>query len=491
MKISSSIRKVGIVGTGVAGLAAARLLSAAGYQCQLFEKGDKVGGVWTVGYHTFGLQTRYSLYEIPDFPMPDHYPDIPSGEQLQAYFESYAKHFGLLEKIQFGVAITKLEETENNTWLLHYKNLKTGESDRQAFDFIVVATGLYSNPFLPDIPRQNKFRGTILHSSEYMDPDVIKGNETVVVGFGKSALDIATDATNYAKQVTLLFRESHWPIPVDVLNLIDVRRIFFNRLVLGFLPLYQRPGKYAQMLHRYGSWAVKGFWRFVELLLRIQYPLVSTETLPNDPVEKDIFNHDFLPRTETYPLLRNGKIRGKKGTIREFYEKGIVLDNGDRIECDSVILGTGWQQNFDFLPDKFKDSVNEDGVYLYRHVLHPDLNNLAFIGWASTFSNSLTSHLAAVWLVHVLQRTVKLPDKQAVSQEIEEMKQWKRGFIPTKNGRGALLQLHMWNYHDELLQDANINPRRKTNWFAEWLQDYRPGDYKDVLTGVSRIKDNS
>ena len=58
--------------------------------------------------------------------------------------------------------------------------------------------------------------------------------------------------------------------------------------------------------------------------------------------------------------------------------------------------------------------------------------------------------------------------------------------MPDVYGRGALLQLHMWNYHDELLRDASINPRRKTNWLAEWLQDYRPSDYKDVLLDCDR-----
>ncbi len=255
------------------------------------------------------------------------------------------------------------------------------------------------------------------------------------------------------------------------------------------MPLYQRPSKYAQNLHRYGSWVVKGFWWFVEMLLRFQFPLAVTDTLPDDPAEKDFFNQDFLPRTATYSLLRSGKIKGRRGNIRTFYANGIILEDGERIPCDSIIFGTGWKQDFSFLPDKFKNTVDDDGVYLYRHILHPDLNNLAFIGWASTFSNSLTAHLASAWLVKVLQGVVQVPSNQSMLEEIEEMKQWKRGFIPSVNGRGSLLQLHMWNYHDELLRDAAINPYRKTNWLAEWLQYYRPSDYKNVLLEINRTID--
>ena len=420
MTISSEIKSIGIIGAGVSGLAAARLLSAAGYDCEIFEQGDKVGGVWTVGYNTFGLQTPYSLYEIPDFPIPDEFPRLPTGEQLQTYFENYAKHFGLLEKINFNVVINKLAEVKNNGWRLHYENRKTGEASRQSFDFIVVATGLYSNPFVPEIPGRDQFLGKVMHSSDYMDPNTINGDDTVIVGFGKSALDIATDATSYAKQVSLLFRQAHWPIPVDILNLIDLRRIFLNRLVLGFMPLYQRPSKYAQNLHRYGSWLVSGFWRFVEMLLRIQFPITATDTLPSDRPEKDFFNHAFLPRKQTYSLMRDGKIQPRRGNIAAYYANGIILEDGERISCDTVIFGTGWKPDFSFLPDKFKDIVDADGVYFYRHILHPDFNNMAFIGWASTFSNSLTAHLASVWLVKALQGVVRIPGKQAMLEEITD-----------------------------------------------------------------------
>ncbi|MBT3699094.1 MAG: NAD(P)-binding protein, partial [Methylococcales bacterium] len=60
--------KIGIVGAGVSGIGAGRLLSQAGFDCEIFEQGSQVGGVWTEGYHTFGLQTPKSLYEVPDYP---------------------------------------------------------------------------------------------------------------------------------------------------------------------------------------------------------------------------------------------------------------------------------------------------------------------------------------------------------------------------------------------------------------------------------------
>jgi hypothetical protein len=44
----------------------------------------------------------------------------------------------------------------------------------------------------------------------------------------------------------------------------------------------------------------------------------------------------------------------------------------------------------------------------------------------------------------------------------------------------------MWSYHDELLQDAGINPYRKKNRLSEWFSHYRPADYREILSGIDR-----
>ncbi len=477
-----NIKNIGIIGSGVAGLAAARLLSQAGFDCEIFEKGKQVGGVWTVGYNTFGLQTPRSLYEIPDFPFPDDYPRIPSGPQLQAYFEAYAKKFKLLEKTSFDSEVQSLQPVADSGWRLTTKDLNSGKTKTKNFDFIVVATGLYSTPFVPEVPGHETFRGEILHSSEYKSPELVKARDVVVVGFGKSALDIATDATRYAKTVSLVFREPHWPVPVDVLNLIDVRRIFLNRLAGGFLPLYQQPEAWEKRLHKYCPLLIKGFWRFVEILLKAQFPLKACDALPNTPPESDFFNQDFLPRPETYRLMKSGKISCRRARISNLTEDGIQLDNGDIIDSDRLIFGTGWKPDYAYLPEAFQQSVGEDGVYLYRHILHPAMDNCAFLGWASTFSNSLTAHLASLWLVQLLKGTLNIPDKAGLESEIQSLRDWKRGFMPSNQGRASMLQLHMWHYHDELMRDIGVDPYRKSNKIAEWLQYYGPSDYRDLCS---------
>jgi len=480
-----TIKTIGIIGAGVSGIGAARLLGQAGFDCEVFEKGNQVGGVWTAGYHTFGLQTPNSLYEIPDYPMPDSYPRVPSGAELQAYFENYAKDFKVFEKILFNTDITQLEQHKNGSWIVHYTDHKSGLSDTKQFDYIVVASGIYFDPYIPGFAHQEQFKGAILHSSEYRTPALVTGRNVVVVGFGKSALDVAGDVAKFAKQVSLVYRKAHWPIPMDVLDILDVRRIYLTRLASALLPLYQRPGKWVKALHTNFPWLVSGFWRLTESIIKFQYPLKACNALSDEPIEIDIFNLDFLPRKEVYQLMRQGKIKNQRTTIKSFKEDGLVLENGEQIDCDVVIFGTGYQSNYSFLPEAFKKLQEDDGVYLYRHIIHPDLPNMAFIGRAATFSNSLTSHLASVWLVNLLKGKFQLPDREHMLMEIEAIKQWKRSFMPAISSRSAVIKLHMWHYHDELLRDACINPYRKKNRFLEWFSDYQPSDYREVLSEIA------
>jgi cation diffusion facilitator CzcD-associated flavoprotein CzcO len=221
-----------------------------------------------------------------------------------------------------------------------------------------------------------------------------------------------------------------------------------------------------------------------ENIIKFQYPLKACGVLPDEPIEIDIFNLDFLPRKEVYQLMKNGKIKTQRTQIKAFTKTGIELENGEPIDCDTVIFGTGYKSNYSFLPEAFKKSQEADGVYLYRHIIHPDLTNMAFIGRAATFSNSLSSHLASVWLANLLKGKFQPPNREQMLTEIEAIKQWKRSFMPAISSRATVIKLHMVHYHDELLRDMAINPYRKKNPFLEWFSDYRPADYREVLSGI-------
>jgi dimethylaniline monooxygenase (N-oxide forming) len=479
--MTEHVKTIGIIGAGVSGLIAAKTFLEEGFDCEVFERNKSLGGVWENGYHLLHLQLPKESYEFLDWPMPSSYPRYPSCDQILAYLNSYARHFRIFSRIRFNCCVEKLEpRTEGHGWQLNYLDKSDNTENSKEFDFIVVCNGLYSTPLVPSYPNQDQFEGRVLHSSLFRDPELAEGRRVVVVGFGKSALDTAENTAQLSDEVTLVFRQAHWPLPRKILGIFDVKYIS-SRFISAMLPLYQHPGKWERHLHRYAGSLVWLFWRTMEIILRLQFRLKRCGVLPLARIEPDMFTGDFIASPKLYPLLKQGRIRTQQTTIKQFTHDGVDLANGVHVKADTVVFGTGWKNDQSFLPDVHQSILENDGSYLYRHIIHPLIPSLGFIGLASTFNNSLSDYLEARWLVDVLKGDIALPDEAYQLQEIEQMKRWKRSIMPAQSARGSLLQLHVLHYHDELLRDMHINYKRKRNFIAELFGAYQPADYKDIL----------
>jgi len=262
----------------------------------------------------------------------------------------------------------------------------------------------------------------------------------------------------------------------------------------ALIPTYQRPSPVARWLHGLGKPLPWIFWRLVELLLYVQCRLWTRiekgeNLVPSTPVEIDCFGEStMVPRPELYRMIRERRILAHRSEVARYTPNGIVLKDGAELEVDCVVLATGWKKDYSYLPAETHEALGagEDGFYLFRHILHPALPNLAFIGYASTFLSVLTYCLQARWLAELIAGRFVLPDQARMRQEIEEMKTWKRAWMPFSAGRGARLLLHMLHYHDELLTDFGANPLRKRGVLAplkELLVPYQPSDYHAIVSG--------
>ena len=165
------VKRVGIIGAGVAGLATAKTLLADGLACTIFERGDRLGGVWADGYSNFGVQVQKELYEFPDWPLPSDAPNFTPGPIFQRYLEGYADFFNLRSHICVRSRVTKLSSRADGTAGWTFSVEQDDRTYEQDFDLAVIATGLYSNsPNLPRIPGQENFAGEILHVSDIKTP---------------------------------------------------------------------------------------------------------------------------------------------------------------------------------------------------------------------------------------------------------------------------------------------------------------------------------
>ena len=268
---SKDIRRVGIIGTGVAGLATAKTLLAQGLECILFEQADRVGGVWADGYSNFGVQAQKELYQFPDWPLPESTPNFTPGPIFQQYLENYVDHFKFRPNIRLRTCVTKLKRRadERPGWTATI-NTDNGIV-REDFDLVVIATGLYSNvPNMLSVPGETEYGGTILHNSKVKTRAPLEGRRVAVVGYGKSATDMALEAAAVGQVVHLIFREAHWPVPRNLAGILPFKWGMLSRMTGALIPSYQRPSPVARLLHGLGKPLPWIFWRLVELLLYVQ-----------------------------------------------------------------------------------------------------------------------------------------------------------------------------------------------------------------------------
>lgn len=493
--IEGIIRSIAIIGGGVAGVAAARTMIGEGIECVIFERADRVGGVWADGYLNFGVQVQKELYEFPDFPLPSEAPNFTPGPAMQAYIANYCDRFGVTPALRLSTRVLAVEARPDGAPGWQIRSETGGETRTESFDMVIVATGLYSEtPHIPDIPGREMYRGQVMHVSELKTVDPLQDRKIAVIGYGKSATDAATEGAKAGREAHLVFRDAHWPVPRKLAGVLPFKWGMLNRLTAALIPPYVRPSAVQRAAHSVGYPLVWVFWRAVELLLRVQFRLDTRiangkTLLPEHRVEIDCFGEStMVPRPGFMTHIRSGRLTAHRTEVARFTDSGIVLADGTTLDVDCVLFGTGWKTDYGYLADPIRHVLGDeaDGFYLYRHMLHPDLPNLAFAGRASTFLSVVTYSIQARWLAEVVHGHVALPGRPAMREEIDALKRWKRTWMPFSPIRSARVLLHMANYHDELLTDFGADPFRKKGSLAplkELFAPYQSCDYREIVSG--------
>ena len=84
-----------VVGGGAAGLSAAAALARQGIDAVVLEQDAAVGETWARRYDRLHLHTIRQFSGLAHFPIPRRYPRYLSRDDVVAYLNEYARHFGL------------------------------------------------------------------------------------------------------------------------------------------------------------------------------------------------------------------------------------------------------------------------------------------------------------------------------------------------------------------------------------------------------------
>ena len=136
----------------------------------------------------------------------------------------------------------------------------------------------------------------------------------------------------------------------------------------------------------------------------------------------------------------------------------------ERVKADVAVLAIGYKLGVPFLPQAYREKlVDPDGQYrLYRLIANPDLPEMGFVGFNSSFCTVLCADLAANWLVRYADgQLARQPTPKEMQDNIEMMLHFRRVERPAAGVYGGLcVAPYHFKHFDELMSDIGVSGRR-------------------------------
>ena len=243
--------KVAIIGSGPCGLSMLRAFQQAEEKGQsipdivCYEKQEDWGGLWNYSWRTgsdqYGDPVPNSMYrylwsngpkeclEFADYSFDEHFkqpiPSFPPREVLYDYILGRAKNGNLKKYIKFSTTVSNVN-FNGSQFELTSINKKENKVAKEIFDYVVVSTGHFSVPYIPEYEGMKSFPGRILHGHDFRDAEEFRNKDVIVLGSSYSAEDIALQCYKYgAKSVTIGYRNNpmgfKWPNGMKEVHYLD------------------------------------------------------------------------------------------------------------------------------------------------------------------------------------------------------------------------------------------------------------------------------
>lgn len=489
---SSERKRVAIIGAGISGLAHADVLERCGFSVTLFERAPRLGGVWAAAYPAVSLQNTWWGYHLSSFPWPFVPDEHPTGAQILQYLEALVEARKFDVRLSHEVAAAR--ETSEGGWTVVVRSPEGEETER--FDYLVVSVGQYcEGKHSLELDGAASFSGTVLTERELGELSRFDRKRVVVVGFGKSALDMATFAAGRAAAVHHVFRTPRWTLPRLIFG-VHYTKLLFNRFGSVMMTGWSHPTAIERFLHRRKGF-VGSFWRMLERLFtriirregRGHGPAGDARiaaVLPEHPLLPDLRSAAALASPGYYRHVGAGTIEPHRADVVGLARDGVRLSNGEEIPADVVVLSVGSRSpSFPFFDASTRALLEseQDGVQLYRHVIHPRLpKSLGFAGFNHGFMHVPAAEVGALWLAALWRGELALPPVTDMERDVEHVREWKRQNIHFEPSRSCAVNTRFQQYIDIMLADLELSPYRKLpNVFAEVFGPYRPADYAGLV----------
>lgn len=340
-----------VVGGGTAGLSIAGALKHDGIDSIILDAHADVGDVWRNRYDRLHLHTMRTFSGLAYFPIARTNPRYLSRDQFVQYLQDYAHHFNL-QFIQ-ECSVSRIRPDEGH-WLI--------ESNRGTWraNVVIVATGQYSVPSMPNYEGRNEYHGQLLHSEQYKSGRAFEGKRALVIGSGNSGTEIAVDLVEQG--AAFVANSIRTPPPV-------VPREFLGTPVQLFgIAMSPLPARIADRLGAFIARRATGDLTKFGVRPAVWQPFTAHKV--------PIIDVGWLPAVQARRIhLRED--------IARLTSSGVVYQNGTAEGFDVIVSATGFTTGLPALVDA-PGLIDARGYPCYRSGFPTNQRGLYFMGYTES-----------------------------------------------------------------------------------------------------------
>ncbi|HVS41484.1 MAG TPA: alpha/beta hydrolase fold domain-containing protein [Candidatus Dormibacteraeota bacterium] len=393
---------VAIIGGGFAGVGLGIRLRQHGFDdFTIFEKADRVGGVWRENtYPGAACDIPSHLYSYSFERKRDWSRRFSPQSDILGYLEDCVHRYGLDRHLRLGTEIASADFDEGSRrW-----RLRTAAGETVEVDVLVTACGQLSRPAMPAIPGIESFAGTSFHSARWDHSYDLTGKRVAVIGTGASAIQFVPEIAKRVERLHLFQRSAPWVIPK-----FDGRYGGGHRSLFRWLPLWPLAARLGWFL--YMEFATVGFTRKRWLVGPIRLGArTMLRTQVRDPELRARLTPDYemgckrvLISSDYYPALARENVEMITEAVRQVTAHGVVTADGVERRVDAIVYGTGFTANAFLAPIHIRglggrslDDAWSDGAEAYLGLSVSGFPNLFIMYGPNT-------NLGAGSIIHMLE----------------------------------------------------------------------------------------
>jgi dimethylaniline monooxygenase (N-oxide forming) len=413
-------KKVAVIGAGPVGLVTTKELMDFDHDVSLFERSDKIGGVFA-HYYRCGRLTSSSVITAFGSYYPDNLsadPKIWTFDEYTQYLESFAEHFNIMDRTRLETTVTNVEENwdeETQTMKYLVRSSRNGIEHAEIFDHVAVCVGIAARPKNPVLKGIENFDGKIMHSFDFKSPSDFAGKNVLCIGLGESGSDIVYHISKVANTSAISTRKGPgYVIPRHFGG--HVADLDTTRAYHGLPKVLAKSGIINLKRKLEGLWASDSD-DFKSLAIAGQI---------NAKRGISAFRRFGTKNTAFCDAIMYNGTQYFPG-VDYLTADGVTFVDGSHFKCDTIVNCTGFGLDFPFLKS-IKGLQKEDGCTcitqnLFLNMVRPSYGlGIVFIGLNRPAIGSVMplAEMSARYFTSIISGLKQIPSEKEMRIKIEE-----------------------------------------------------------------------